>query len=183
MIFSLLKLLNPHRLLNEISFIYERDSILRLMFLLVPINDNTNHPAYREFCTVKYVLCVSWEHSAQGQGNCSLSLAIASCYMRVTYCYVLFYSYTLHFRSIRVFIGPRDRTVTGNRKSDTHRHTCEHVRSVISDKFDTVVKISKHIGQKRLKSNFLSLRIVVWITARRTTLGKSRVVNKRNGRR
>lgn len=71
--------------------------------------------------------------------------------------------------------------MTGNRKSDTHRRTCEHVRSVISDKFNTVVKISKRIGQKRLKNNFLSLRIAVWLAVRRTTLGKSRVVNKRNG--
>lgn len=147
------------------------------MFPLVAINGD---------CTEKYALCVSWEHSVQGQGNRSLSLSIALYRVLlyiVTYCYVLFYLYTLHFRPIRVFIGPRNRTVTGNRKSDTHRHTCEHVRSVVSDKFDTLVKISKRIGQKRIKNNFLSLRIAVWLTVRRTTLGKSRLVNKRNGRR
>lgn len=65
----------------QFARISKRDTVSRLMFLLVAINGDRNRPAYREFRTGKYVLCVNWEDSVQGQGNRSLSLTIASCYI------------------------------------------------------------------------------------------------------
>lgn len=65
----------------QFARISKRDTVSRLMFLLVAISGDRNRPAYREFRTGKYVLCVNWEDSVQGQGNRSLSLTIASCYI------------------------------------------------------------------------------------------------------